>query len=336
MKILAGWLRSVARALKARWKLTADRCACRRAFAYDRARYLKYSGAFRPVTREARRAELVMGYHVIEKGLTMPKRHLGFGKWQLIRLMELVEAFARDFGPDDDQLVHAVRVVLAYEKLHSQSGWDESEDRDFWGKVHGFSNRHASFAPAEEPHLTSRQLFADRDAPFPRFAASRRTVRHFAGSVSVETIRSAVELAMTAPSACNRQHTRIHCVGTPALRERLMGVQGGCRGFGADADKFLVVTADLGSERWWAERHDAWVNAGIFLMNLAYALHWHGVAHCILNWSVEPKRDRSLRSILGIPEAEEIIAVVACGAPADELDVAASPRRPVAGVFTLH
>lgn len=78
------------------------------------------------------------------------------------------------------------------------------------------------------------------------------------------------------------------------------------------------------------------VNAGIFLMNLSYALHWHEVAHCILNWSVEPKRDWALRSLLSIPAAEEIIAVVACGAPAEEMDIAASPRRPSADILTVH
>lgn len=329
-------LRPMVRAVKAWWKRAADRRDCRKAFAYDLARYLGHSGAFGPVTRDARRAELVMAYHVIEKGLTMPKRRLGFGGWQLTRLMELADAYVRDFGSEDNQCVQAVGVVRAYERLHAEAGWDESRDLALWTKVHDFSRRHAAIPPAVEPHLTRQQLFADRRAEFPRFAASRRTVRHFAGPVAEETIRAAVELAMTAPSACNRQHTRVHCVATPALRERLMELQSGCRGFGDDADKFLVITADLGSERWWAERHDAWVNAGIFLMNLSYALHWHEVAHCILNWSVEPKRDRALRSLLSIPAAEEIIAVVACGAPAEEMDIAASPRRPSADILTVH
>lgn len=329
-------LRPLVRGVQTWWRQLGDRRACRRAFAYDLSRYLKHSGAFGPVTRDARRAELVMGYHVIEKGLTMPRRRLGFGRWQLLRLMDLADAFVRDFGADDDQCAQAVAVVRAYEKLHAESGWDESADRALWDAVHDFSRRHATTQPAVEPHLTRQRLFADRTAAFPQFAASRRTVRHFGGPVADETIRAAVELAMTAPSACNRQHSRVHCVRTPALREQLMNVQSGCRGFGADADKFLVVTADLGSERWWAERHDAWVNAGIFLMNLSYSLHWHEVAHCILNWSVEPGRDLALRGILSIPPAEEIVAVVACGAPAEEMDIAASPRRQGASILTFH
>ena len=140
----------------------------------------------------------------------------------------------------------------------------------------------------------------------------------------------------TAPSACNRQHARVHVVDDPALRDRLFALQGGTRGFGADADKVLVVTADLSSVRWGWERHDCYTNGGIFVMNLCYALHWHGVAHCILHWSVSPEVDRAAHEFLGIPANEAIVQVIACGMPPEEFDVAASPRLAVSDVLTWH
>lgn len=39
---------------------------------------LKHSNKFR--TKEARKAELLVSSHVLEKGLTMPNRRLGFGQ----------------------------------------------------------------------------------------------------------------------------------------------------------------------------------------------------------------------------------------------------------------
>ena len=149
-------------------------------------------------------------------------------------------------------------------------------------------------------------------------------------------IASAVALAATAPSACNRQHARVHVIDDPSLRERLFALQGGTRGFGADADKALVVTADLSAVRWGWERHDAYVNGGIFVMNLCYALHYHGIAHCILHWSVEPATDREAHRLLGIPENEAIAQVLACGMPPEEFDVAASPRRAPEEIVTWH
>ena len=143
-------------------------------------------------------------------------------------------------------------------------------------------------------------------------------------------------MAATAPSACNRQHVRVHVVDSPALRDRILEVQGGARGFGADADKLLVVAADLSAVRWAWERHDAFTNGGIFALNLCYALHHEGVAHCILHWSVPPKADATARKLLSLPAQEEIVLLVACGLPPDEFDFPASPRRDPASITTWH
>ena len=97
-----------------------------------------------------------------------------------------------------------------------------------------------------------------------------------------------------------------------------------------------MVTSDLSAVRWGWERHDCYTNGGLFVMNLCYALHYHGVAHCILHWSVAPEADRAAHGLLGIPENEAIIQLIACGMPPEEFDVAASPRLAAADVLTWH
>ena len=49
---------------------------------------------------------------------------------------------------------------------------------------------------------------------------------------------------MTAPSACNRQYVRVHSVGDIEMKKAILSLQNGNRGFGENADKLLVVTAD--------------------------------------------------------------------------------------------
>ena len=71
-------------------------------------------------------------------------------------------------------------------------------------------------------------------------------------------------------------------------------------------------------------------------MNLCYALHFHGVAHCILHWSVAPEADRAVHGLLDIPANEAIVQVVACGAPPEEFDVASSPRLAWNEILTWH
>ena len=298
------------------------------AFRYDRTQFIANAGALHLDRKAAARAEIVMGYHVLEKGLTMPHRRLGFGKGAVVHLVNLVESFTRRFG-DDPQVTHAVGVLRAYRELHRE--WPEPMPR-----LDAFLAAHPDVPAADEPHVKRSDFFAAKNAPFPQFAASRHVVRHFAGPVSREAIESAVALAATAPSACNRQHARVHVIDSPELRDKLFEMQGGTRGFGSSADKVLVVTADLSAVRWSWERHDAYTNGGIFVMNLCYALHYFGIAHCILHWSVPPKTDRAAHMLLDIPQNEVIVQVIACGMPPEEFDVAASPRLAVSDVLTWH
>lgn len=322
-------LRKLKRALVA-WRERAKvRSEAARAFRYDERQFMENAGALHLDRKAAARAEIVMGYHVLEKGLTMPRRRLGFGKGAVLHLMNLVDSFERRFGTEDRQVRHAVAVLRAYRELHRGQP-------DPMPRLDAFLAARGDVPAAVEPHVTRGEFFSAKDAPFPQFAASRHVCRHFAGSVPRETVESAVELALTAPSACNRQHARVHVVDDPSLRDRLFAAQGGTRGFGADADKVLVVTSDLSAVRWGWERHDCWVNGGIFVMNLCYALHYFGVAHCILHWSVSPETDREAHELLGIPANEAIVQVIACGMPPEEFDIAASPRLAARDVMTWH
>ena len=187
-----------------------------------------------------------------------------------------------------------------------------------------------------EPHVRREDFFAAKNAPFPEFAASRHMVRHFAGTAKRKALEEAIRLATTAPSSCNRQPVRVHVVENREKMERLLARQGGTRGFGGDAGHVLLVTADRSTVRWGWERNDIWINGGIFAMNLCHALHWEGIAHCLLHWSVPPEADREAHRLLGIPASEAIVSLVACGMPPEEFDVAASPRRGLEEVATWH
>ena len=237
------FLRKFKRALVA-WRGRAKvRSEAARAFRYDERQFMQNAGALHLDRKAAARAEIVMGYHVLEKGLTMPRRRLGFGKGAVVHLVNLISSFEKRFGKDDQQVRHAVGVLRAYRELHRGSP-------DPMPRLDAFLAAHPEVPAADEPHVKRSDFFAAKDAPFPQFAASRHVCRHFAGPVPAETIKSAVELALTAPSACNRQHARVHVIDDPGLRDRLFAAQGGTRGFGSDADKVLVVTSDLSAVRW--------------------------------------------------------------------------------------
>lgn len=256
----------IARTLR-RYLRTPTRVA-KRTLRYDRARFLKYAGALHPKLRQARIAQIIMAYHVLEKGLTMPQRHLDFGHAAVLNLISLVDDFVRCFGAEEQQVKHAIGCVKEYFLLHVAEQFDFSKDDAYWSGVKAFCSMYEDIPASHQLEMTREMFYEHNEASFPVFAASRHTSRHYQGVVSVERIRSAVELAMTAPSACNRQYVRVHCVSNHKLRDRIFELQNGNRGFGCDADKLLVVTADMSGIRWAEERNDIYTNAGIFIMNL--------------------------------------------------------------------
>ena len=299
---------------------------------YDLLRFYRYAGVYDAAGRDALVAKIIMGYHVLEKGITMPRRHLDFGHVAVENLICLVEEFEKHFPDGDEQVDHAIGCIKEYLQIHQRAGFDIVGD--YWVRIQVFCEAHSHVETACQRTSSRDEFYKDINEPFPSFAASRHTVRHYSGSVPVDEIKRAVELAMTAPSACNRQYVKVYCLSDHAKRDEIYALQTGNRGFGADADKLLVVTADLSGIRWIEERNDAYTNAGIFLMNLSYALHYCKIAHCILNWSVRKELDRKAHAILRIPENDVMVALVACGNAPEEFFVAASPRKPIGTVFS--
>lgn len=312
---------------------TRPAVVARRLFAYDCKRLVRYAGCFNAEPRAASLARIIMAYHVLEKGLTMPRRHLDFGHAAVLNLVGLIEDFEKRFGLIDAQVSHAVGCVKEYYELHTAANFDMSKDEVFWHRVSVFCEAHDTIKASKQIKTTREEFFSNNESSFPIFAASRHTSRHYEGVVDISRIKAAVKLAMTAPSACNRQFVKVYCVSNHETRDKLFSFQNGNRGFGADADKVLVVTADLCGNRWAEERNDLYTNAGIFIMNLCYALHYNKIAHCILNWSVSPESDKAAHRLLNIPENELIAMILSCGNAPEKFSVASSPRKSVKDIF---
>ncbi len=265
-------------------------------FRYDSARFEKFSPHSRE-TKTGALAAITMTYHVVEKGLTMPNSRLGFGREMILELVNDLKNFSKKFGNDEAQFRAAVAVVAEYKKLHDDAGFELDPERS---RAISELLELVPEPPSQQIEMTREKYWAELDAPFEKFSASRHSVRNFAGTISIEQIRAAVELANNAPSACNMQYMKVHCVSDHEKIQKCLARQNGNRGFGHLADKLLILTADLRAV-WNYERNDLFTNAGIYLMNLCYALHKNRVAHCLLNWSVSPKNDKLLRQIFAPP-----------------------------------
>ena len=82
---------------------------------------------------------------------------------------------------------------------------------------------------------------------------------------------------------------------------------------GADPGAVFVITGDLRLYQNEYERNTLFVDGGIFLMNLLYALDSLGLVACPLIWGSEPSDDKKLSEILNIKPHEKFVAWISAG-----------------------
>jgi len=180
-------------------------------------------------------------------------------------------------------------------------------------------------------HFTRDSFFAGNQASFPEFNASRRSCRHFDPSIPVERplIVEAVRMALRSPSACNRQPARVYAVTEKSAVERCMELHNGSRGFSHLIPALLIVSARMDVFTGPGERYESYIDGGLFSMSLMLALHYQRLGCVPLNWSVGPAQDRRLKALVGIPDSENVVMLLAVGQPADRFSIPQSARRKV-------
>lgn len=293
-------------------------------YGYDARRFLSASSAGRS-TDDAERlaAHISMDYHRLEKGMALPSPRYGFGRDVVVRLMRSIGRYEAAYGPSDVTMFG--RGALAeYRRFNAAKVAPELES-----EIDRF------LVPATLPGqcggvaaLTCETLFPFDSDVAQQFLLSRHSVRQFDGRpVPEDLLQKAVRIAQQAPSVCNRQSARVFASNERKKMNAMLQLQNGNRGFGDRLGAVIVIASDMRAFTSMGERNQCWVDGGIFAMSLSLALHSLHVGACMLNWSVEPGRDRALRRCLGIDDNYAIITMMGAGYPPDSLVVAASPRR---------
>lgn len=288
---------------------------------YQNNKLLSFSSTFSK-DRNTALATLAIVSHVLEKGITMPNRRNGFGYERVRDIVDRCNVIIRDYGKEYVELQAALADLKQYLDIHKESGFELPEDiRNGIEKLLPFLTIYDGNC-----YKTTKEEFFKQSNDFATFAHSRHSVRWYADtSVNEEKLMAAVDLAQTAPSACNRQATRVKVISSPEMKKLCCSLQNGNRGFGEKADKWLLITSELGD---WSHsyRFDPYLDAGIFTMNLLYALHYYGIVACTLNAHLTIEQRDALQQKLGYPESEVPVVFIAIGNPEDEFMVPMSRR----------
>ncbi len=298
-------------------------------FFYDYIRYLRYSSSLNYSTPTKLEGSIIMKYHVIEKGLTMPKTRLGFGKERIPVLCNFCDKYISKYNlSESKQVQHAIGVLKEYIKFHEKNKFNLSDKiKNRIDKTIQLADKYEKVAETKQFLVTKEEYFKHINAPFTTFSNSRRSVRNYSEqNIPIEVIEKTINLVINTPSACNRQTSRAYVFINKEKIKTITDIQGGAGGFGYLANKLIVITAELGVFGGAHERYQAYIDGGMFAMNMLYALHSNSIVCCILNCSNSPEKDKKLQKCCKIKKNEVFIAMISCGYAPDKFSVATSYR----------
>lgn len=281
-------------------------------------------------------SRIIITIHSIEKGLaTTGEFRLGFGQPKVQDVARLCNAYLDNQSDMPFRLCYAVGVLQEYKRLHEEAKF--ALNPETVEAIDQITARIGEDVIATQTQTVKKDTyFAKTQSPFEEFARSRHSVRDFSGeSVPEEKLREAMALAQQAPSACNRQSVRVYAVYDEAKKRRLVEIQNNQRGFADNASPVLVIAFERqdweAGEQWFG----GYVDAGIYVMNLLYTLHYHQIAAIPLNWYATLEKTDELKEMLGMPESQVPVALVACGYPKSDFKLVTSKRLPVEDVLKV-
>ncbi|MEZ9708136.1 nitroreductase family protein [Vibrio breoganii] len=280
------------------------------------------------LTRENLSAWILQDKHRIEKALTLPKPRLKFGEIAVTRLIQNLNRYLAEFGTSEE-FYFGIGALRAYKEFHKQSGvtipnfFDVGELSEYFSD--NMSARVGTIGNSELNKLHTKN-YTD---VFKEFCLERYSCRNYKPDlVSGEEFKKVMELAIKAPSVCNRQHWKVR-VFTGEEKNRILKYQNGNIGFTENIPHVALVVSDLSAFYKANERNQPFVDGGIFAMNFIYALRAYDISSCALNWCNDVFVDKDFYKQGYLRNSETVVLAVAFGYESEDARLAKSPRKNV-------
>ena len=309
-----------------------------RNYLEDLKLFRKYSIVFHKKDFKNKEADLILNYHGLEKGMLFSDMKPGFAEFRIRKLHQILKDQEIIDHIAVSQVKVGYQVMCKYYELHEEKGFDieniyNREQYEFYKSVldqeykKGFEGIY---------RWTYEDFYRDSNAAFDQFAFSRKSIRDFTGEkIGREIIENAVSLANSAPSVCNRQASNVYLVEDKNKIDALLKIQGGFNGYTEKVSQLLIVTNDRKYYYTIGERNQLFIDGGLYLMNLLYALHFYHIANCPANWGKTIDAEKTLNHVIQLPESEKIICMVPIGIAAKTFRTTLSERRTICENFKI-
>lgn len=246
----------------------------------------------------------------------------------------------------DQQVLGSQEGMLAKLRMHAHIT-DKGLHREDWEPEHGVRNYHhckalletlegvqdptyfwaKSIAEEYERRLdSSARMFPPFGVPsspctvspelLTELLESRTSSRVFTDQLITEDqVEKIVAAALEAPSSCNRQAIKVYASVNPDKAGRIACHFIGFTGFSDFVPAVIVFCMDLRPYIYPSEFFTPTLDAGLAVENAALMACAMGLSMTQMIWTGEEDRDAELRSLLEIPDCEEIMVGAVCGYP---------------------
>lgn len=264
--------------------------------------------------------------HSLEKGMGLEKVRKGFGQEKAKSLVSVldrtqnIESYEFREGMSilkvwleysESQNVDVCLIREKYEKLANDKAYRENK-----AGVECYSPQKEVYGCVDEESVIN-------------FIRNRHSVRSYKKEkVSEEIMQEVLELAACAPSACNRQPSKVYWTSDENTVSEIDKCVPGNKGFENAVPNWAIITSDrkmfgrTESLQWY-------VNGGIFVSYFIQALQLHGIGSCIFQIPITFKTIPQIRKIANIPQNEAIVCMIGFGYPKDEIKHIMADRKKV-------
>lgn len=302
-----------------------------------------YIGGFRAYNRERRQvaqaiavkneilmARIVRFVHAIEKGLSIESPRAGFGYEKIQTMYGWIKEYLALGDVDRTPVYMAADALSAYLAYHETIGFTSDKIEEISlivselktikeeDKVEGIFGGVLTVEKAD-------MIFELSEVE--RLFKTRHSVRQFSREpIPKPLIEKAIELAQTAPSACNRQAVRAYALDMQRFVELYPSDLQGVGGFLESCDKIIMITGKISAYE-QNEYKQFIVSAGIFTGYLTLALHALGLGACVVQRPLRPDKTwEDFCQKADIPAGEQLICLVTVGQMNEKTVVPLSKR----------
>ncbi len=254
--------------------------------------------------------------HRLEKGLIMEPRKAIFAEGYISETVDIFDKCILQDAFSAQELIWAHDVLTAYFSvvsdtqliIEARAAFEQSALRMKTDLV-------TENATSASPYLSDeRAPTAISDQDLLALFKQRRSVRWFEDKpVELATIEQALNMALQAPSACNRQPFEFYTCIDPKVAAEIAGIPTGTNGFSDNVQALIVIMGDLSAYPFERDRHVIYIDSGLVSMQLMLAFESLGLSTCPINWPDIESYERKLADRLELPQHKRPIMMMAVG-----------------------